>query len=471
MTLLVRHPVTYREERLYIYHVVFKEFLGFDYRLIAEERRDTLITAEGEEARQLIVSEVLFQIPAEKWLSNESLPAQPLERWKVSNDLPEVSTISREIEVIYGIRLEGGHFYLQDDNEITLGLDIFGSIFFMLTRYEEIVKKDRDQHDRFPAIASLAYQEGFLERPIVNEYLEILWACLKKLWPMLRRKERVYQLCLSHDVDNPLGAANKPWFQVLRNTAGDMVKRKDLRLAYHRFLAKFSGNYDKDPNNTFDFIMSVSEQYGLKSAFYFKAGSSNNQFDENYKLDMSWIQALLRRINERGYEVGLHPSYETYRDENKLNSEFQALLQATKRLNIDQEIWGARQHYLRWENPITWQIYEDVGLAYDTTLTFADHAGFRCGTCYEFQVFNLKTRKVLHLREHPLIVMDGTLLDEQYMALRLEQVLETIKHLSNSCRCYHGTFSLLWHNSNLIQSWQKELYLEILRTIIHDRTK
>ena len=83
MTLLVRHPVTYREERLYIYHVVFKEFLGFDYRLIAEERRDTLITAEGEEARQLIVSEVYFKYLL-KMVECDSLTA---EQWKVSNDL------------------------------------------------------------------------------------------------------------------------------------------------------------------------------------------------------------------------------------------------------------------------------------------------------------------------------------------------------------------------------------------------
>jgi len=41
----------------------------------------------------------------------------------------------------------------------------------MLTRYEEVVKSVKDEHERFPARASLAYREGFLMRPIVNEYL------------------------------------------------------------------------------------------------------------------------------------------------------------------------------------------------------------------------------------------------------------------------------------------------------------
>ena len=73
-------------------------------------------------------------------------------------------------------------YYAESDGGIQLGLDIFGSVFFMITRYEEVVKSDRDEYDRFPAAASLAYQEGFLDRPIVNEYLEILWTCMKRLW-------------------------------------------------------------------------------------------------------------------------------------------------------------------------------------------------------------------------------------------------------------------------------------------------
>lgn len=43
-------------------------------------------------------------------------------------------------------------------------------------------------HDRFPATASLAYRAGFLDRPQIDEYLEILWAAMRRLWPGLQRK-------------------------------------------------------------------------------------------------------------------------------------------------------------------------------------------------------------------------------------------------------------------------------------------
>jgi len=78
----------------------------------------------------------------------------------------------------------------------------------------------------------------------------------------------------------------------------------------------------------------------------------------------------------------------------------------------------------------------------------------------------LRTRKPLRLRERPLIAMDVTLLAPQYMALRPEQALEWIERLSSICRCFGGTFALLWHNSSLIESWQRELYLEALEVAV-----
>jgi len=211
--------------------------------------------------------------------------------------------------------------------------------------------------------------------------------------------------------------------------------------------------------------MGMSERYGLKSTFFFKAGSSNPLYDNDYSLEDPWIQTLMQRAYERGHEIGIHPSYESYKDEKTLRLECERLRRVAESLGISQECWGSRQHYLRWENPTTWQICDESGLDYDSTLGFADHVGFRCGTCHEFPVFNLRTRKALRLRERPLIVMDTTLLAPEYMGLGTEQALEWIERLSNTCRRFGGTFTLLWHNTNLSQSWQRKLYLEALEVI------
>jgi hypothetical protein len=366
------------------------------------------------------------------------------------------------VPLIYG---ENKPIVEVEDKSIRLPIDIFGSAFFMLTRYEEAVLPDRDEHDRFPAIASLAYKEGFLERPIVDEYIEILWACMKRLWPELVRSQRTYQVCPSHDVDNPLGAVGKPWWKVIRSFAGDLIKRKDLDLACRRINAKILGNYDLDPYNTFDFIIDLYERYDLKSIFYFKTGFSNDRFDENYLLDTPFFQELMKIIHKNGHEIGLHPSYEAYKDADQLRIEFSLLLGLAEKLDIKQRKWSARQHFLRWTNPLTWKNLEDIGLDYDSTLSFADHVGFRCGTCMEFPVFNLKERRPINLRERPLIVMDTTLIDQRYMALSPRQILERFKRLSDVVRSYNGSLILLWHNSNLAQVWQKQLYVEIMEIL------
>jgi len=464
--LRILHPPGYMKERSYIFRIIFEEFLGLSYECL-ECPGDTAQIRPAQVCEEGVLSwpDILFQTSPKNWLTEASLPKTPLPVWNVSRDLPEVILVKETIPVIYGRLVNGKSWFVQNEKIIQLGVDILGSVFFMLTRYEEVVLPFRDEHGRFPAKMSLAYREGFLDRPIVDEYVEILWACMKRLWPRLKRKDRNYQVFLSHDVDCLAGAMGKPWISVLRGISGDLAKRRDLGLAWRRFKAKVTGQYAVDPANTFDFIMNASEQYGLKSAFYFKTDSSDSRFDENYSLDSPWARKLLSRIHKRGHEIGLHTSYNAYKDPVQTRAEFETLLRVADKLHIVQDQWGGRQHYLRWENPITWQIWEDAGLNYDTTVGFAEHVGFRCGTCRDFPVFNLRTRKALRLRERPLIVMDATLLAPQYMALKFEQALEKIERLSDTCRRYGGNFTLLWHNTSFLHPYHRKLYLRILEVV------
>lgn len=53
----------------------------------------------------------------------------------------------------------------------------------MLTRQEEVVRTDLDEHGRFQVISSHAYKQGYLERPIIDEWLEILGRLILRAWP------------------------------------------------------------------------------------------------------------------------------------------------------------------------------------------------------------------------------------------------------------------------------------------------
>jgi hypothetical protein len=97
-------------------------------------------------------------------------------------------------------------------------------------------------------------------------------------------------------------------------------------------------------------------------------------------------------------------------------------------------------------------------------LSYADHAGFRCGLCYEYSVFDLEKREPLPLIERPLIVMEGAILGERYMNLDTENALAHMKKLKIRCQWFDGDFALLWHNSSFDTPQMWEIYQQIIQS-------
>lgn len=120
-------------------------------------------------------------------------------------------------------------------------------------------------------------------------------------------------------------------------------------------------------------------------------------------------------------------------------------------------------HYLRWEPPTTLQAWEDAGMAYDSTLSYADRPGFRCGTCFEYPAFNPSTQQQLQIRIRPLIAMECTIIAERYMGLGYGQAaMDKFAELKDKCRKVNGCFTLLWHNSHFLNKADFEMYEKVL---------
>ena len=446
--LVLRVPLSRGSERQYVAQVILGEFLGLEHQVIAERRDDWCLTI-GEGLPSLRMPDCFLRQADRDWLRPSSLPCSPLPLWRVGASLPEVALIEPQVPIIAGRpSLQDGCLLELKGNNAWLGLDVLGSAFFMLTQYEELCKPDRDKHGRFPVTSSLAFQEGFLERPIVDEYVEILWACMRRLWPGLQRTERSYRLVVSHDVDRPILRLFSPAYLV-RSCVGDLMTHRNLMVPTRRarsWLLVKLGRAQEDKLDTFGQMMVVEERHGLSASYNFMAGAKSF-WDARYSIDDPWIRGLMKKVRDRGHVIGFHGGYETYRDPSLTRQQFATLVRACETEGIRQDTWGGRQHFLRWEAPHTWQNWEDAGLQYDSTVGFADHVGFRCGTCCEYPVFNLVTGKRLRLRELPLVAMDGTLLD--FMSLDSQAMLERLCKLNARCRLYGGDFTLLWHNDSL----------------------
>ncbi len=463
MKLNITAPISFINERRYILDVFFNEFLGLEYEVEFKETTDTVKIFYDDSIKHISIVDTFFSMNESDWLKEKSLPKEPLKMINSSVFPGNPILSSDQIQLIYGTNESEINV---SEEEIFIPVDVFGSAFFMLTRYEEVVRKDRDNHDRFPASASLAFRENFLNRPIINEYLEILWASIKNLWPEMKRKERKFEMVLSHDVDRPFKYLNMSPITLLKIAGADLIRRKSVKKAHESvksYLTVKMGEIDRDPFNTFDFIMDLSEKAGLKSCFYFISDHSDNKINCDYSINDPEIVNLMKKIHKRGHEIGLHPGYDTFDNPEKLKNEFVKLQNVCAENGIIQDRWGSRQHYLRFSVPQTWSYLSEAGINYDSSVGFADHIGFRSGICYDHPVYNVVQRKRLDVIEKPLIIMEKTVIDISYMNLGLtidaEKIFFDIKKV---VEMFGGSFSLLWHNSAFDTIGKKNIYMKIL---------
>ncbi|AHE67637.1 polysaccharide deacetylase family protein [Legionella oakridgensis] len=451
----VNIPQNYRAEREYILHTLLHQFLGINYILNTHDSSGITLTCNH---KTLHIQDTLFSTKPVHWLTEHSLPRNKASIWDIKDFPLNVFILDTKLPVIYGKNDLNGTFFLITDKAIHLNLDVFGSSFFLLTGYEEFVKKERDIHGRFPFEASHAYQNQYVHRPLVNEYLEILWACMKHLWPDLERKQHRYQLRLTHDVDIPFRYAFASW----KNCTKEMAKltlnkqyMQALQQPYNFYMVKVRKKALSDPFNTFSFLMDIAEKQGISATFYFMV-EHTNRMNADYSLTHPFLIELLKTIHHRGHQIGLHGSYYSYQSEKIVHQEIEWLKKTCDSYGITQNYWGNRQHYLRWDPQSTASILHQASINHDSTVGYAEQTGFRAGTCFDYYLYDLATGKQLAVIERPLVVMEASLLG--YMNLNHEDAYKEIKKLQQVCKFYHGNFTLLWHNSTLQKHQDKDLF-------------
>lgn len=344
--------------------------------------------------------------------------------------------------------------------------DVLGLTYWMLSRQEEVGYADLDDHGRFPASASHAFKHGYLDRPVVDEWLHILGQVVQRAWPQLQLRQHQFELKVSHDVDRPSRYGFGSAGNLIRKVAGDFLKRGDFKSPFVAPRVRLNTQtclHPEDPANTFDWIMDVSERQGLVSAFYFICGRTDPDKDADYEPEHPAIRELMGRIHKRGHEIGLHPSFGTFNTPDLIAVEATRLKRICSEEGIEQQGWGGRMHYLRWETPTTMYGWENAGMTYDSTLGYADLPGFRCGTCFEYPAFDPIAGKQLNLRIRPLIAMECTVMNQRYIGLGTgAESFAKFMQLKDACRAVGGSFTLLWHNSEFTAPESRRLYQDVL---------
>lgn len=342
--------------------------------------------------------------------------------------------------------------------------DIIASSYFLLSRYEEIQKRDiRDKHGRFPGKESLPYKAGFIHRPIVEEYGKLLRHWLRKACVRIPEPQpELQKIWLTHDVDAPF------FCRSLRNICRETLKG----IGFRKALKLYQGPLEKDPYYTFPWMLEqdslVKNRFGDRChiLFFLKAGGRHANDKPHYQVRSHDIQKLLHLFKKNKALLGLHSSYEAGIYPDLIPEEKMRLEHDWKLENIHLN----RHHYLASREPEDLTKLIKAGITDDFTMGYADVSGFRLGTCRPAKWINPMTRQLTSLTLHPLSVMDCTLSESQYMGLPLNEAFRYCLQLLKQTKQYGGEIVWLWHNTSFAEteknSYHKTLYTYLINDIL-----
>ncbi len=313
--------------------------------------------------------------------------------------------------------------------------DIVYATFFFASRAEEIIHKDRDEHDRFLARHSILGRGNRLLIPLLDEYARVLMKCLELPLP----SPGFSQIYLTHDID----ALTQ--YRSLRGTLGGLLRGE------WRQVVRAWKDIHHDPLYTFPWLVEQDRQVADAQAIYFIKMAFGHGYDyPQYRLRGRDFQQLNKWLLSQGAFTGIHNSY------------YDLAQRIIPDKTAAHPVVFQRCHYLRCPIPKMRSLCE-LGYTDDFTMGFADRAGFRLQTTRPIRWIAPESWTLTGLTLHPLMIMDTTLSEEKYMHLTEDEAYFLCEQIIDKVRMHHGELNLLWHNSNInAQSYHKSLYPKVL---------
>lgn len=329
----------------------------------------------------------------------------------------------------------------QDD---ILDFDVFAAVFYMISRYEEYLPFIADKHGRFSSEDSLAVEHNFLEKPVVNIWIDMLKNKILEKYPNEVFMQKKFSFLNSIDVDMAYYYKGKGLYRSIGGFLRDLIKR-DFTSCKERIKIDFFGK--EDPYNCFAFLQNHICKNSLKTLiFYLMAPSSD--YDKSISPYNTNFQLSIKDMADYA-DIGIHPSYYVCEEPDRLPSQIQLLKDI-----VHKNITDARFHYLRFRLPDSYNTLMENEITDDYSMGYSDRIGFRAGTCSSFQFYDLEKDCETKLRVHPFAFMDVAL--KNGLHLSPLQAFEKIKNIVDEVYKVKGELISVWHNESLsdYKDWQ-----------------
>jgi len=315
--------------------------------------------------------------------------------------------------------------------------DIFAAAFFLVTRYEEYYPQVHDQFDRYDATNSVAFQNGFLEKPVIDIWAHRIFKLLKVRFPHCDFPEKTFIKISTINVNNAYAFKHKGLFRNIVGWFRDLY-HFDFEAVSKRFLVIFK--LRKDPYDNYDTIIKLGKEYKIKTIFFFLF-SQYNMYDKNVSFSNIGYKMLIKSVIDH-VPFGQLFSYFTLKDVPKLIKEKNRFETAVIR-----PVTKSRQHFNRLEIPRTYQTLIDNDIREEYTMGYHTHLGFRASTCSPFYFYDLDYEIQTPLKVFPFCVTDELL--KLHLKLTPDEATEKIKMIINEVKKVDGTFISIFHNAIL----------------------
>lgn len=343
-------------------------------------------------------------------------------------------------------------FFRTEDDD--LGFDVFSAIFYLLSRYEEYLPHQKDSYGRYAHQNSVAYQNNFLNQPLINTWLKYFQSKL----PNSKLKTTDFTFLPTYDIDIAWSYKNKG---TLRNVGGLARSLLKGNLSEAKQRQNVLLDKERDPYDSYDWMDDLHKKHSLSPIYFFHVGKEAGKYDKNIPPDNKDFQLLVKGVASK-YKTGLHPSWQS-------GDEPQLLLEEKERLEslAAQKVTASRQHYIRFNLPHTFRELISVSIKEDYSMGYGSINGFRASITTPFYWYDLKKEEQTNLLLFPFCFMDASSFYEQKQTPK--ETFDELMHYYKVVKEVNGTLITIWHNNFLgtdpsFKGW-REVYEQFIQSI------
>jgi len=364
--------------------------------------------------------------------------------------------------------------YIKDDlfilentksTDFTINYDLFWNAFVFLSRYEEYLSEQNGKHIYSYSLNHLRTDKSSFDIPIVNILFNELELLLKENFPHLAfGEEKEPVIDLSHDVDYISKTIQLRLKQTAFNGYNTLKSITSPKQFIKHLSKTFSFAFSNPSYWCFDYWQNLEKSHNKRSTFYIYVSTGKKDLkswliDPSYDITINKkLQDKLKELTNDGFEIGLHGSYNSAQDFNKLKEE-KEILESILGITVTK----TRQHWLNYFENITPYSHSKL-FKTDSTLAWNDKIGFRSGVANQYRPYDFEENKAFNYTIIPQIIMDSNVYDYT----NNDTIFEKTKNLiSTSKKVSKSTYiSISWHQRVCSgdYKWHK-FYEELLNDI------